>query len=220
MPWTRLVQKPSRSYLRKNGGPVTCAFLEGGALWARPPPIFTVFFVCFQTSYMSFCRWRSWAILTMVHDSLQKALLHPWPAQRMERTLQHSLQGKIGEDSEHEDFLSFFVGKDPRGLAFIFSVWKRERLGRVLRGAFQGCRRFFYNGGIERAFLRSFQQKSGRGGHAPVLPSFQSSNKDIGRTLCSFPLIGRQWLLLQRGSIRAMLVPRNTWEFSFDVKNG
>ena len=77
--------------------------------------------MCFQRFYMNLWGWRSGAILTTSHHSLQKAFLDlfgenpPAFAPRID-----------WEDSEHGDSFPFFVRKDWRGLPFIFhdKEWK------------------------------------------------------------------------------------------------
>ena len=53
-------------------------YMEGGTLWG---PHFCSVFVCFQRFYMNLWGWRSGAILTTSHHSLQKAFLDLFSAQ-------------------------------------------------------------------------------------------------------------------------------------------
>ena len=90
-----------------------------------------------------------------------------------------SVPNKDWEHSERGDSLAFFLEKDWRGFSFIFQYKAWKKWGGFSSAPSKGCRRLFYNGGVGRTLLRSFQRTSGVRGHAPILPSFSEKQQDF-----------------------------------------
>ena len=147
----------------------------------RCGPHFCNVFVRFLQFYRNLWGRRSGAILTISHHSLQKALrdLFVFCTKNGQNSPAFAPR-KDWEDSEHGDSFLFFVGKDWRGLSFVFQnkEWKEW-------GGFSSAPSKDAEGSSTTGALGGFssfpsREKSGGGCHAPSLPSFQSKMGALG----------------------------------------